>query len=105
MALMTFILGLLVAGFGWVVNILRKNTKYSITWLGWAGIVLSFMVLLFAIAWSWSCLLENSPRAAGVGLLMFGGITVIIGAITRIVIIRGIPTSKKNHTDGVSQSA
>ncbi|RJE47245.1 1,1-dichloroethane dehalogenase [Dehalobacter sp. MCB1] len=105
MALMTFILGLLVAGFGWGVNILRKSTKYSITWLGWAGIVLSFMVLLFAISWSWSCLLEGSTRSAGVGILMFGAIAVVIGAITRVIIIRGIPTSKKNHTDGVSQSA
>ncbi|WP_368293027.1 1,1-dichloroethane dehalogenase [Dehalobacter sp. TBBPA1] len=105
MALMTFILGLLVAGFVWGVNILRKNTKLSITWLGWTGATVSFLVLLFAVAWSWSCVLEGSLRSAGVGLLIFGGIAVVIGAITRIVIIRGIPTSKKNHTDGVSQSA
>ncbi|AFV05252.1 hypothetical protein [Dehalobacter sp. CF] len=104
MALMTFVLGLLVASFGWGVNIWRKNTKFLITWLGWTGIALSFMVLLFTIAWSWSCLLEGTPQAAGVGFLIFGSIMVVIGAITRIVIIRGIPASKKDHIGGISQS-
>jgi len=104
MALMTFVLGLLVASVAWFGNDWRKKTKYPVTWLGWAGIASSFAALLFTIAWLWSCFLEGVPQAAAVGLLMFGGITVGIGAITRIVIIRGIPAPKKEHADNISQS-
>ncbi|RNC62971.1 MAG: hypothetical protein AWM53_01800 [Candidatus Dichloromethanomonas elyunquensis] len=105
MDLMTFVLGLLVASAAWVGNDWRKKTKYSVTWLGWVGIALSFAALLFTIAWAWSCMLEGAPQAAVVGILMFGVITVVIGALTRIVIIKGIPASKKSQADNISQSA
>lgn len=105
MAFLTFILGLLAAGFAWGVYKLSKTTKYSLTWLGWAGITLSFLAFLFTVAWIWSCFLEGAPQAAGVGLLLFGSFTVVLGAITRIVIIKGIPASKRNQAEEISQSA
>lgn len=105
MALMTFFMGLFFVGYFWLFNTWRTKKKYSITWLGWLGITLTLIMALFTIAWSLSSVLEDTMQAAGMGLLIFGGIAIIFGALTRIVIVKGIPKSKNvsvNMSDTVN---
>lgn len=95
MALMTFIMGLFTVGYFWIFKIWKTKKNYSINWLGWTGMVLTLIIALFAIAWSISSILEDTMQAAGMGVLIFGGIAVIIGLLTRTVIVKGIAKSEK----------
>lgn len=100
MGLMTFMLGIIFVGCLWFFNVLRKSSKYNVTWLGWIGLVLVMILLLFTVAWSISCLAEvGGEQASAMGLLIFGGIALILGILTRTVIVKEIPKSKKNSIE------
>ncbi len=54
--------------------------------LGWAGLALAgsgAFLALFTVAWSWSCVLEAEPQAAGMGVVFFGLPAAVCLALAR----------------------
>lgn len=73
--LLFLILGMLTAGGIFLVNKLRK--RYLFTIPVWIFLSMGLIFLIFSIAWAISSLVEYEPQAAGMGLLIFGGIALI----------------------------
>lgn len=80
MALMWFAVGLLV-GLS-VFGALELYKRFEIDWRGWAGLALGEVQVLLCIAWFFAALAEGEPRAANMGLMLFGGSGVAILALT-----------------------
>ena len=58
------------------------SKKQSLDWLAWAGFLIGIASILFSIAWSVGAVLEGVPRAASMGMLMFGLGGIIILTLT-----------------------
>ncbi len=58
------------------------STKSHLSWLDWSGLVVGNSLILFSIPWAVGCLLEGVPRAASIGLLLFGLSGVVILTLT-----------------------
>ena len=87
MALTWYMLGILSVGCGYFLYEYAK--KKRLHWFAQTGLVLGIFLILFSIAWAAGAILEGVPRAASMGLLMFGlgGIvllTMTIRVITRL---------------------
>jgi len=80
MGLMWFTVGLL-AGLS-VLAAVELYKKFDIDWRGWIGLALGEFLVLFCIAWSTASVFEGVPRAASMGLLMFGGAGLIVLVLT-----------------------
>lgn len=80
MGLMWFTVGLL-AGLC-VLAALELNKRFVVDWIGWSGLATGWFLLLFCIAWSTASVFEGVPRAASMGLLMFGGAGLIVLILT-----------------------
>ncbi len=70
-------------------NWISKN-KIKLSWLSWVGIVISTILAFFTIAWSVTSIIEGENQAAGMGLLIFGGLTFIVIGLTQKKIKRDI---------------
>ena len=92
MGLMWFCLGSLVilALWGLFTWNSRRQKRFSI--LSWVALLAILFVSLFTIAWAVSSMLENEPQAAGMGLLIFGAITLLLIALTRRLLKRDTNT-------------
>ncbi len=85
MALMWLTVGL-ITGLSVFAGV-ELHKRYDIHWLGWSGLVLGEFLILFCIAWSTASIFEGVPRAASMGLLMFGGSGLVIMVLTwRLVV-------------------
>ncbi len=85
MALMWLTVGL-ITGLSVFAGVELHN-RYDINWIGWSGLVLGEFLILFCIAWSTASIFEGVPRAASMGLLMFGGSGLVIMVLTwRLVV-------------------
>lgn len=84
MGLMWFILGFLAAGIAWGLLQWVSRKKIKLSWVSWAGMVLAGLLGLFTIAWIVSSLVEEVNQAAAMGALLFGGLTAVIFALTRL---------------------
>ena len=85
MGLMWFTVGL-ITGLSVFAGV-ELHKRYDINWLGWSGLVLGEFMILFCIAWSTASIFEGVPRAASMGLLMFGGPGLIVLVLTwRLVV-------------------
>jgi hypothetical protein len=80
MGLMWFVVGL-IAGLS-VLFAVELNRRFDVGWLGWAGLALGELLVLFCIAWSAASVAEGEPRAASMGLIMFGGAGLVVLAVT-----------------------
>ena len=80
MGLMWFIVGLITGVSVFVAAELHK--RFDIDWRGWVGLALGEFLVLFCIAWSTASVFEGVPRAASMGLLMFGGTGLIVLVLT-----------------------
>jgi hypothetical protein len=80
MALMWFSVGLITGLSVFVFVELHK--RFDLNWLGWSGFVLGEFLILFCIAWSTASVFEGVPRAAAMGLLMFGGAGLVTLILT-----------------------
>ena len=85
MGLMWFTLGLLVGLSALGAVELRKH--FRVDWRGWTGLAVGIVLVLFCIAWSVAALAEAEPRAASMGLLLFGGAGVAVLALTGRLLI------------------
>lgn len=88
MEIFWFVLGGLMVLFIWVLKSYISKNKLKISWLSWVGIVVGLFLSLFSIAWLVTSIREGESRAAGLGLLIFGGLALIILALTRRKIIK-----------------
>ena len=80
MGLMWFAVGLIV-GLS-ALGAIELQKHFRVDWRGWAGLALGEVMLLFCIAWSVAAVAEGEPRAASMGLLLFGGPGVAVLALT-----------------------
>ena len=74
-----FILGILATLF--ILGVVRLNKLYKVSWAAWFVGCLGIFLLLFAIAWSVSSVIEAEPRAASMGMVFFGIPSVILIAL------------------------
>ena len=86
MGFMWFMTGLIV-GLS-VLAGLELNKRFSINGLGWTGLVLGEFLLLFCIAWSTASVAEGVPRAASMGLILFGGSGLVVLVLTWRLLIQ-----------------
>jgi len=70
------------------------NKKLKFTAGTWATLGLGIFLLIFCIAWSCSSVLEGEPRAASMGLVVFGIPALILLLLGRKLAIKK-PISKQ----------
>jgi hypothetical protein len=80
MALTWYILGILTIGAGYFLY--EYSKKQRLHWLSWTGLGIGIFSILFSIAWAVGAVLEGVPRAASMGLLMFGFGGIVILTVT-----------------------
>ncbi len=80
-----YILGVLTGAVAYALYLVSK--KHSLNWLLWSGLIAGSGLILFTIAWAVGCVLENVPRAASMGMLLFGLSGVIILTVTARLIV------------------
>jgi hypothetical protein len=71
-----YFLGLLTTGSG--IFLWHFSKRYQLNWLSWSGLTLGIVLILFSIAWAVGSVLEGVPRAASMGLLLFGLSGIVI---------------------------
>jgi len=81
-----FALGVMATLF--VQAIRSWNKQYKFDKMIWPMIILGFLLLLFCLAWSVSSVLEGEPRAASMGMLVFGLPALILLALSRRLILK-----------------
>lgn len=65
-----YLLGILTTLF--VMGLLKYNKQLKFNALGWSLLGMGGFLFIFCIAWSVSSVLEGVPRAASMGLVVFG---------------------------------
>lgn len=55
-----------------VVGLIMFNKQNKLNWKSWTSFILGFIILVFAIAWAVSSMIEGEPRSASMGLTIFG---------------------------------
>ncbi len=75
-----YFLGLLTTGS--TIFLWHFSKRYQLNWLAWSGLTLGIVLILFSIAWAAGSVLEGVPRAASMGILLFGLSGVIILTLT-----------------------
>ena len=86
-----YILGVLTGAAAYSLYLIsRKNT---LNWLLWSGLIAGSVLILFSIAWAVGSVLEGVPRAASMGILLFGLSGVVILTLTGRMI-----SSEKDRT-------
>jgi hypothetical protein len=80
MDLTWYILGVLTGASAYSLYLISK--KSPLNWLLWSGLVAGSALILFSIAWAVGSVLEGVPRAASMGILLFGLSGVIILTLT-----------------------
>lgn len=58
------------------------SRKHPLNWIAWSGLILGVTLVLFSFAWGVGAVLEGVPRAASMGLLLFGLSGIIILTMT-----------------------
>jgi hypothetical protein len=71
-----FSLGLLTTGS--TIFLWHFSKRYQLNWLAWSGLSMGIILVLFSIAWAVGSVLEGVPRAASMGLLLFGFSGIVI---------------------------
>ena len=80
MAFTWYILGILTVGSGYFLC--EYSKKHRLHWLFWTGLGIGIFSIFFSIAWAVGAVLEGVPRAASMGLLMFGLVGIVILTVT-----------------------
>jgi hypothetical protein len=75
-----YILGVLTGAVAYAIYLI--SNKNTLNWLLWCGLIAGSALILFSIAWAAGSVLEGVPRAASIGILLFGLSGVIILTLT-----------------------
>jgi putative effector of murein hydrolase len=89
-----YILGVLTGAVAYPLYLTSK--KITLNWLSWSGLIAGSSLILFSIAWAVGSVLEGVPRAASMGILLFGLSGVVILTLTARII-----AARKDKTEGV----
>ena len=89
MGLMWFSVGL-ITGLS-VFAAAKLHERFNLDWRGWTGLALGEFLILFCIAWSTASIFEGVPRAASMGLLMFGGAGLVVLVLTWRLFVQNAP--------------
>jgi hypothetical protein len=89
-----YILGILTGAVAYFLYLTSK--KITLNWLSWSGLIAGSSLILFSIAWAVGSVLEGVPRAASMGILLFGLSGVVILTLTARII-----AARKDKTEGV----
>jgi hypothetical protein len=95
MSLFWFVLGALIIFFLWSMKSWVSRNHIKLSWLSWLGIIMTAIFAFFTLAWTISSIIEGESQAAGMGLLIFGGLSLIIFGLTQRKIARDIRGPKK----------
>jgi hypothetical protein len=96
MAFTWYILGILTVGSGYFLY--EYSKKHRLHWFFWTGLGIGIFTIFFSVAWAVGAVLEGVPRAASMGLLMFGLGGIVILTVTIRFITRG------SSFDGLAKS-
>ena len=88
MNILWFVLGGFIVLSIWGLKSYISKNNLKISFLSWLGLLIGLFLGFFSIAWLVTSLIEGESRAAGLGLLIFGGLALIILATTRRKIIK-----------------
>ena len=66
-----------------VIGLIQLNKKYRLQWHTWFTSATGAFLIVFAIAWSVSSVLEGEVQAANMGLLFFGLPALILFGLTK----------------------
>ena len=75
-----YIMGVLTGAVAYALYLIARKTPLN--WLSWSGLIAGSVSILFSIAWAVGCVLEGVPRAASMGILLFGLSGVVILTLT-----------------------
>jgi hypothetical protein len=82
-----YILGILTGAVAFALYLISRKT--TLNWLLWSGLIVGSSLILFSIAWAVGSVLEGVPRAASMGILLFGLSGVVILTLTARMIASG----------------
>ena len=71
-----------------VFALIKLNRKYAFPWHTWACTGTSLFLCIFTIAWSVSSIFEGEIQAAGLGIIFFGIPSLILGFLSRRMILQ-----------------
>ena len=86
MDLTWYLLGVVTGGT--VLFLRHLSVSVNLNWTTWCGLLVGIATLLFCGAWTVGAYLEGVPRAAAMGLLVFGLGGVVTLSITARVIMK-----------------
>lgn len=92
MGLTWYMLGILTVGCGYFLYVNAKENRLH--WLSVTGLGIGTTSILFSIAWAVGSVLEGVPRAASMGLLIFG----LGGIVFLIVMLRIVAVQNKSES-------
>ena len=75
-----YIMGALTGAVAYTLYLISR--KVALNWLSWSGLMIGSSLILFSIAWAVGSVLEGVPRAASMGLLLFGLSGVVVLTLT-----------------------
>lgn len=95
MELMWFALGAVAVGIVWSLQVWMTKKQPVLSWGSWAGIVTEVFLVLFTLAWVISSIEEGENQAAGMGLLVIGGCSLVVFALTRKQVIKDMAVASQ----------
>ncbi|WP_430812474.1 MULTISPECIES: hypothetical protein [unclassified Carboxylicivirga] len=88
-----FSLGMLTATS--IMGAYYYNRQYRFKAATWLALALGLFLMLFCIAWSVSSVLEGEPRAASMGMLIFGIPSVLLLILARRLALKNVQKDTK----------
>lgn len=73
-----------------IATVVHYNRQFKFNAGTWTSVGLGLFLFIFCIAWSFSSVLEGEPRAASMGMIVFG-----LPAIILLVLGRKLALKKK----------
>ncbi len=86
MSLTWYLIGVLAAGSAYALWTFSKHSPLN--WIAWSGMTAGISLVLFSVAWAVGAVLEGVPRAASMGLLLFGLSGIVILTLTSRYIVK-----------------
>lgn len=90
MSLLWFFMGATVVGIIWALTSWIRKNEITLNWQIWTGMISGIILGLFCVAWAISSIIEGENQSAGMGILIFGSVSLIILSLTRRSYVKNI---------------